>query len=367
MPYLQLLFLSLIAIVTLVKPALPSDKQTSDNKHSVEYALTPDSLMKIVSRQLGDTIYWKLADYNGYKADTLKEVINQLSSRGYLKNTEIFVLKSKSWNAFASAGLSEPDLICLYTNLIEDVQTKDELATVLSHEISHNNRKHGSAKARAFGLSILISALALKNAPMEQHKAFINLMNNGYTRDQEMTADADAVVILTKTGYNPNSAFELWERVSKKDSVDIGRSFMDHPPSRDRADSLRAFVNRYVVKKKDVYRIDSSYFHRDTSFTIQQRYTNGCGAAGAAFAFNLFFEASKYDFDVSKLKWKKMEKTSYRWLLAGFSFGFILPSDFSYTSSDKPRAKTKKQSSISITPVVEPFSDAFKLNFRVTF
>ena len=189
-------------------------------------------------------------DLNWY-VNQVGQALAQFSTRpetfgGY----HFLVLDSDEINAFAAPG----GLILATRGLLKCCQTEDMLAAVLAHEIGHVEKQHG---LRAIGADRWKSAgmtLGLevgKNLAGEQlaeaTKAFegsINditstLMNSGYSRKLEYEADAAAVGILQRAGYQPGALAAMLDNMAK----DLDSSRHDfaatHPLPSDRLAQLK--------------------------------------------------------------------------------------------------------------------------------
>jgi len=160
------------------------------------------------------------------------------------------VLQSKDINAFSAPG----GLVLVTRGLIECCQTEDELAAVLAHEIGHVEKLHGLRAIRTGRLNSALTILAVEGAKnlagddlAEVTKAFdesINdittkLMNSGYSRKLEYEADAAAVAILRKSGYQPGALISMLENMAQNWDPSRHDFSATHPPPADRIAQLR--------------------------------------------------------------------------------------------------------------------------------
>ena len=130
-------------------------------------------------------------------------------------------------NAFAAPG----GLILVSRGLIACCRNEDELAAVLAHEIGHV--QHGDG-LRAISRSRLVTAFTIiasetakglaGSEVAELVGAFEGsigditqtLVVNGYSRAQEYRADAAAIEILRRAGYDPNALVVMLEEMQKR-------------------------------------------------------------------------------------------------------------------------------------------------------
>jgi predicted Zn-dependent protease len=121
-----------------------------------------------------------------------------------------------------------------------DVQ---ETAFVLGHEMGHVLCKH--AINRLMASSVLSTALTrftpgrgLLGAPVAGLAT--SLLNQGYSRDQELEADRAGVQLAGAAGFDPAAALRLLERLGRSaaDAGLLGSYFSSHPPTEIRIRSL---------------------------------------------------------------------------------------------------------------------------------
>jgi len=91
------------------------------------------------------------------------------------------------------------------------MDTEDELASVLSHEIEHIDHYHCverfqvEAKLKKLDLAVVGDLLQI---PMDFWRA-------GYQKDQEFEADREGMYLAVKAGYSPYGAVDIFSRFSK--------------------------------------------------------------------------------------------------------------------------------------------------------
>jgi len=116
-------------------------------------------------------------------------------------------------------ALSAPSgFIFVTRGLLRCAQDEDELAAILAHEITHVALKHGLQAIKKSRVTSALSSVALTGAMLagspevqqltqtfgESVKDITStLINNGYSRQFEEQADAGAVKILERVGYDP--------------------------------------------------------------------------------------------------------------------------------------------------------------------
>lgn len=136
------------------------------------------------------------------------------------------VIQDEEVNAFALPG----GFIYVNSGLVDKVESDDELAGVLGHEIGHIVARHSIKKLQAImGYSIL----RMLTVPIPQSGeigsaadiAFTEIML-GYGRDDELLADQLGTRYTKSSGYNPRAMITFLERLQ-----DINRRKPPRPKS----------------------------------------------------------------------------------------------------------------------------------------
>jgi len=118
-------------------------------------------------------------------------------------------------NAFALPG----GYVYLFSGLLEDMGTDEEIAAVLAHEIAHICARHSMKRLQeSFGYQAL-RILAVKGAEdtytLRKANEAINQLMLSYSREDELEADRLAVKYLSKAGYNTEAVIAVIDKLLK--------------------------------------------------------------------------------------------------------------------------------------------------------
>jgi len=118
-------------------------------------------------------------------------------------------------NAFVTGG----KYIYVYTGLINEAKSDDELAFVLSHEMGHSLLKHQAraqedATSTIAGLAVLTAMLSKKHK--DDYLDFAKIVTVSYGRVDEEEADAIAVTITRRAGFDPLRGADFFSRVKRE-------------------------------------------------------------------------------------------------------------------------------------------------------
>jgi len=110
-------------------------------------------------------------------------------------------------NAFALPG----GPVYIGEGMLEQMETEDELANILGHEVEHIDHYHCveryqiEARLKKIDLEVVGQLLQL---PLDFWEA-------GYHKDEEFEADREGMKLAVEAGYSPYGAVTLFERLAK--------------------------------------------------------------------------------------------------------------------------------------------------------
>ena len=193
------------------------------------------------SQFLGEGSPSKKQTYLQQIVDELTEVMPNSDRR-----FKVHVVKNKEPNAIALPGGN----IVVFTPLIEEAESKEELTFVLAHELGHYaNKDH----LRGFGrLLVLVTvATALSGGQGAFPDFLVNSLVNvemKFSQQQERNADRFALEMLHERYQHVAGALDFLKRMASAENK--GRMwyfFASHPYPQDRISTLeqQIFTNRY--------------------------------------------------------------------------------------------------------------------------
>ena len=176
----------------------------------------------------------------------VKEVggnISQNTARSKTLNYRFEIVDSPDFNAFALPG----GFVYVHRGLLEKINSTDELASVLGHEIAHVDARHSAAqisKAELMQIGLLAANIATQGAL----GSFGDLLNvgaaltlNKFSRDAEREADHYGTIYMTQAGYNPKSSLDVMKQIKRiqlREPNTTETWFMTHPPTSERLVNL---------------------------------------------------------------------------------------------------------------------------------
>lgn len=159
------------------------------------------------------------------------------------------VLEDKDVNAFSLPG----GFIYVNEGLMKYVESDDELAGVLAHEIAHAAFRHvatlqrESSKMSMATLPLILIAIFTGGANnsaiavLQGQQLLTQAIGSGWSVKAEQAADYGGFQYMLKSPYNPTGMLTMMERLARDEkglgSIDLG-IYRTHPPGPERAASL---------------------------------------------------------------------------------------------------------------------------------
>lgn len=176
--------------------------------------------------------------------EAIETIVDRLAPQSKLKEAKfkVRVLDAPIMNAYALPG----GQIVVYTGLIDESETAEEVAGVLAHEMAHVTLRHGLE--RIAGQVGIIAAVQLLFGDVSGIIAVgVELgkyaATSSYSRDQESAADLEGARMLYEAGLDPLSVVPLFEDMKKKDMTPDALSWLSsHPQLGDRIEGLKEYA-----------------------------------------------------------------------------------------------------------------------------
>jgi len=232
--------------------------------------ITPVSAFSDYEKDVSDRLYKDLdQEYRitEFKAGSLEyETLKRLEAniiKQKFKDEEFQVhhIDDKLINAYYIGN----GKIMLFEGLLQQLNTEDQLAGLIAHEIGHAVEEHLTEDLeRNMGLSIL--NLLFNHFTDNEYQTMTNLAQNlianGYSREQEEESDIFAVDLMMRSGYDPNGLIELMQ-IFKENSNNF--KLLEFTQTHPIPDSRIEYLKRYIAEKKSAGGSEEQESNQDDS------------------------------------------------------------------------------------------------------
>lgn len=167
---------------------------------------------------------------------------------------EIFLVRDRSVNAFALPG----GFVGVHLGLIAMTGARDELASVLAHELSHITQRHiarrivGDSRSSTLAMVGMVLGLIaaartnsadMANAAIVGGQAAATQMSLNFSRDMEREADRVGFNVLMQAGFAGSGMMSMFERMEQAYHLMDSGSYpylRSHPLTTERIGEARA-------------------------------------------------------------------------------------------------------------------------------
>lgn len=162
------------------------------------------------------------------------------------------VLLDPTLNAFAF-----PDgTIYIHTGLLSRMENEAQLATVLSHELTHTTHRHGVKGFRSLkNKTAFLATFVVGTSGVGGLIGVFGTMAavSGYSQDLEREADQVGFQQLIAAGYDPRESakvFQILQTEAKRAKIKEPYFFGSHPKLQERIDNFTSFVQALPPEKR---------------------------------------------------------------------------------------------------------------------
>jgi predicted Zn-dependent protease len=158
------------------------------------------------------------------------------------------VLDSPMVNAMALPG----GYIYITRGMLENINSEDELAGVLGHEVAHVTARHSAqqiSRSQLAQFGMVLGAVLAGPEVLQQYGQLaeigIGLLFQRYSRAHETQADLLGTGYIARANFNPIGAERMLmtlQRLDKNPATGIERYFMSHPDPAKRVKDVRSKV-----------------------------------------------------------------------------------------------------------------------------
>lgn len=196
---------------------------------------------------------------NEYVARVVKRVYSSMPPQPFQVKTA--VVRNGSLNAFAIPG----GYVYVFTGLLAQLETEDQLAAVIGHELAHVSQRHvvdriqkmekvsllslagtlagifigatGSGNTREAGQALMVGSQAAATT------AFLN-----YTQENEREADHVGIQYLIDAGYNPKGMPETFDLMLRNQYVGKNNKLPNYLRTHPKLSERSSYLNNRIAE-----------------------------------------------------------------------------------------------------------------------
>lgn len=180
----------------------------------------------------------------------VQNLLNSLTKETHdSKKYNLYLIEDKLVNAIALPGRN----IIVFSGLLKEVKTENELAFILAHELGHfANKDHLRGLGRGLVFFILSSALlGPDNSVSDFLGNFLTKVEMKFSQTQEKNADIFALKLLNKKYGHVGAVTDFFKKIKEKEKIPkFFYFFATHPHPQKRINILEEKIKEkgYSVK-----------------------------------------------------------------------------------------------------------------------
>lgn len=200
-----------------------------------------------LGKQVSDEINSNSAEYpildpaqNKEVYDYINKIRNTILNSGKVKYKEEFawefkiIDKDDVINAFCTPG----GYIYVYTGLIKFLDSEDQLAGVIGHEIAHADLRHSTRQmTKLYGVQVLTSVILGDREALKQ--VTNGLVGLKFSRSHETESDNASVRYLCSTPYNAAGGGGFFEKIVENGGGGTPEFMSTHPSPDNRVENFK--------------------------------------------------------------------------------------------------------------------------------
>lgn len=199
-------------------------------------------------------------DQNDVHVRRVRDIVDKLTEAAHAASSpwHVYVFDDPT---FKNAAATKGNYIFVWSGILDAVQSDDELATILAHELGHVLANHTEPEPQEEIGNILSGTagqiakeiayqqgggwgLAAGLAEMVVSEGIKAALVNPESRRKELEADQIGFFLMSDAGYNPEDALNFWKR-AETDPEFSGMPIQflsSHPSSADRYNELLKYL-----------------------------------------------------------------------------------------------------------------------------
>lgn len=153
------------------------------------------------------------------------------------------IIDTNDINAFSLPG----GFVYVNYGMLNFVNSDDEMAAVLGHEIGHVERRNQiTLNAKAQVLNVILGVLSMVSPFVWRFGGLLgDLSLQKMSRVDELQADQYGLLLMTRAGYDPHGMISMQQHLGNEEAAGgndlLNKYFEDHPESPDRIAHLRGY------------------------------------------------------------------------------------------------------------------------------
>ena len=193
----------------------------------------------------------------------IRKITNKLLNTGKVAYRNEFAWEvkiiddDKTLNAFCTPG----GYIYVYTGLIKYLDSEEQLAGVMGHEIAHAAQRHSTRQmTKIYGLQTMISVATGQADPGLLSQIALSVISLKNSRAHEEEADSYSVVYMCPTSYEADGAADFFKKLEAEGGSRTPQFLSTHPNPGNRVANITTQAKERGCGGKSTYKSEYTKF-----------------------------------------------------------------------------------------------------------
>ena len=181
-------------------------------------------------------------DNTHFAKEKVEEILQKISKNVSRKgiNYKLSILKSDEINAFATLG----GYLYITTGLLDFVDSYDELAFIIGHEVAHEDRLHTQRKVTKLTLSTDLGDMTRMDGFAEIASKINRTLAPPFDQIDEYEADKVGFELAKAAGYDVNRFADFFKKLERYEKQDLLRKLTStHPFAEHRKNCIHSYID----------------------------------------------------------------------------------------------------------------------------
>ena len=181
-------------------------------------------------------------DNTHFAKEKVEEILQKISKNVSRKgvNYKLSILKSDEINAFATLG----GYLYITTGLLDFVDSYDELAFIIGHEVAHEDRLHTQRKVTKLTLSTDLGDMTRMEGFAEIASKINKTLAPPFDQIDEYEADKIGFELAKAAGYDVNRFADFFKKLERYEKQDLLRKLTStHPFAEHRKNCIHSYID----------------------------------------------------------------------------------------------------------------------------
>ena len=181
-------------------------------------------------------------DNTHFAKEKVEEILQKISKNVSRKgiNYKLSILKSDEINAFATIG----GYLYITTGLLDFVDSYDELAFIIGHEVAHEDRLHTQRKVTKLTLSTDLGDMTRMEGFAEIASKINKTLAPPFDQIDEYEADKVGFELAKAAGYDVNRFADFFKKLERYEKQDLLRKLTStHPFAEHRKNCVHSYID----------------------------------------------------------------------------------------------------------------------------